>query len=40
MNAPWTGAHAGTRDPFTAYVCDDLTLEVVRTVCDEMGWPQ
>lgn len=40
MNAPWTGAHAGTRDPFTAYVCDDLTLEVVRTVCDEMGWAQ
>jgi pilus assembly protein CpaE len=40
MNAPWTGAHAGTRDPFTAYVCDDLTLEVVRTVCDEMGWLQ
>lgn len=40
MNAPWKSNAAGTRDPFTAYVCDDLTLDVVRTVCDEMGWPQ
>jgi pilus assembly protein CpaE len=23
-----------------AYVCDDLTLDVVRTACDDMGWPQ
>jgi pilus assembly protein CpaE len=40
MNAPWKNAAAGTRDPFTAYVCDDLTLDVVRTVCDDMGWAQ
>ena len=40
MNAPWKSVSAGARDPFTAYVCDDLTLDVVRTVCDDMGWPQ
>jgi pilus assembly protein CpaE len=38
MNAPWKSNAAGTRDPFTAYVCDDLTLDVVRSVCEEMGW--
>jgi pilus assembly protein CpaE len=40
MNAPFKSVAAGARDPFTAYVCDDLTLDVVRTVCDDMGWPQ
>ncbi|MCC6479090.1 pilus assembly protein CpaE [Sphingorhabdus sp.] len=40
MNAPWKSAAAGARDPFMAYVCDDLTLDVIRTVCDDMGWPQ
>jgi pilus assembly protein CpaE len=40
MNAPFKSIAAGARDPFTAYVCDDLTLDVVRTVCDDMGWPQ
>jgi pilus assembly protein CpaE len=40
MNAPWKSNVAGTRDPFSAYVCDDLTLDVVRSVCDEMGWAQ
>jgi pilus assembly protein CpaE len=38
MNAPWKSNASGTRDPFTAYVCDDLTLDVVRSVCEEMGW--
>lgn len=40
MNAPWKSSAAGSRDPFNAYVCDDLTLDVVRSVCDEMGWQQ
>jgi pilus assembly protein CpaE len=40
MNAPWKNNAVGTRDPFSAYVCDDLTLDVVRSVCDEMGWAQ
>jgi pilus assembly protein CpaE len=40
MNAPWKSGVAGTRDPFSAYICDDLTLDVVRSMCDDMGWPQ
>jgi pilus assembly protein CpaE len=40
MNAPWKTNASGTRDPFTAYLCDDLTLDVVRSVCEEMGWAQ
>ena len=38
MNAPWKSNASGTRDPFSAYVCDDLTHDVVRSVCDELGW--
>jgi pilus assembly protein CpaE len=40
MNAPWKSGAAGTRDPFSAYICDDLTLDVVRSMCDDMGWAQ
>jgi pilus assembly protein CpaE len=40
MNAPFKSSAAGTRDPFSAYICDDLTLDVVRSVCDDMGWAQ
>ena len=40
MNAPWKSVSTGTRDPFSAYICDDLSLEVVRNVCDDMGWAQ
>ena len=40
MNAPWKSNATGTRDPFTGFVCDDLTLDVIRSVCDEMGWSQ
>lgn len=40
MNAPWKSVSTGTRDPFSAYICDDLSLEVVRSVCDDMGWAQ
>ncbi len=40
MNAPWKSGVTGTRDPIHAYVCDDLTLEVIRGVCEEMGWSQ
>lgn len=38
MNAPWKTNAAGGRDAFTAFVCDDLTLDVIRSVCEEMGW--
>ncbi len=40
MNAPWKSGVAGTREPINAYLCDDLTLDVVRGVCEEMGWSQ
>lgn len=40
MNAPWKANQAGSRDAFTAFVCDDLTLDTIRGVCDEMGWSQ
>jgi pilus assembly protein CpaE len=40
MNAPWKSGAAGNRDPFSAYICDDLSLDVVRSVCDDMGWAQ
>ncbi len=38
MNAPWKANSTGNRDAFVAYVCDDLTLDTIRSVCDEMGW--
>lgn len=40
MNAPFKSLAAGTKDPFIGFVCDDLTLDVVRSVCDEIGWSQ
>jgi pilus assembly protein CpaE len=40
MNAPWKTNAVGGRDPFSAFLCDDMTLDVVRGVCDEMGWSQ
>ena len=36
MNAPWKAG--GSRDPFEAYVCDVNTYDIVRSVCDDMGW--
>ncbi|MCW5647874.1 MAG: pilus assembly protein CpaE [Sphingopyxis sp.] len=37
MNAPFKAA--GLRDPFNAFVCDDDTLELIRVVVGDMGWP-
>ena len=40
MNAPWSPSRGGApREPFTAFVCDDLTAEVIRPVAVELGWP-
>lgn len=39
MNAPWKPGLAGNRDPFAAYICDDTTLDQLRPVVIEMGWP-
>lgn len=38
MNAPWTPGQAGARDPFAAFICDDATLDLVRSITVEMGW--
>lgn len=39
MNASWTPARsAGLRDPFTAYVCDEQTADMIRSVAVELGW--
>ncbi len=37
MNAAWK-AGASQREPFSAFVCDDNTFDIVRSVCDDMGW--
>src|ERR687891_2117151 len=37
MNAPFQ-ARAGLRDPFTAFVCDDATADLLRPVAVEHGW--
>ncbi|HEX7822246.1 MAG TPA: pilus assembly protein CpaE [Sphingobium sp.] len=39
MNAPWKPLDASTRDPFHAYVSDPHSVEVLRAVVGEMGWP-
>jgi len=38
MNAPFKAA-AGGRDPFQAYVCDEHSLDLLRVVAQELGWP-
>jgi pilus assembly protein CpaE len=37
MNAPFQ-SRAGLRDPFTAFVCDDATADMLRPVAVEHGW--
>ncbi len=37
MNAPFQ-ARAGLRDPFTAFVCDEATADMIRPVAVEHGW--
>ncbi len=39
MNAPWKPGAAGVRDPFAAFICDEGTLDILRSVVTEMGWP-
>ncbi|MCP8892583.1 AAA family ATPase [Sphingomonas faeni] len=38
MNAPWKPGSIANREPFTAYVCDELTAEALRPVVTEFGW--
>ncbi|BAK65030.1 Flp pilus assembly protein ATPase [Sphingobium sp. SYK-6] len=39
MNAPWKPGGPHGRDPFHAYVCDDHSLDLIRAVVQELGWP-
>ncbi|MEP6784264.1 MAG: pilus assembly protein CpaE [Sphingomonadales bacterium] len=39
MNAPWSPSRTGVmREPFTAFVCDDITADSLRPVAIELGW--
>ncbi len=38
MNAPFNPRGAALRDPFTAFVCDDATADLLRPVAVEHGW--
>lgn len=38
MNAPFSPAKIGLREPFVAFVCDETTAEMIRPVAVEMGW--
>ena len=38
MNAPWKPGTQGKRDVFSAFICDDAALDVLRPVVIEMGW--
>ena len=38
MNAPWKPSSSNGRDPFSAYICDENSLDVLRPVVIEMGW--
>lgn len=39
MNAPWKPGMASMRDPFQAYVGDEDSVQLLRTIAAEMGWP-
>jgi pilus assembly protein CpaE len=39
MNAPWKPAGSVQRDAFQAFVCDEHSFDVVRSIAIEMGWP-
>ncbi len=38
MNAPWKTGGMGNREPFSAFICDESSLDVLRPVVIEMGW--
>ena len=40
MNAPFNPRAAALRDPFTAYVCEDATAELLKPIVNEFGWAQ
>jgi pilus assembly protein CpaE len=38
MNAPFNPRGAATREPFTAFVCDDASVELLKPIATENGW--
>ena len=38
MNAPWKPGAGNGRDPYAAFICDEASLDVLRSVVIEMGW--
>jgi pilus assembly protein CpaE len=38
MNAPWKAGIASARDPFHAFVCDDHSFDLLRSLAIELGW--
>jgi pilus assembly protein CpaE len=38
MNAPFNARGASLRDPFTAFVCDEATGDMLRPIAVEHGW--
>jgi pilus assembly protein CpaE len=38
VNAPFNPGRAASRDPFTAFVCDEATAELMRPIAVELGW--
>ncbi len=38
MNAPFNPARTAHREPFTAFVCDEATAEMLRPIAVELGW--
>ena len=38
MNAPFNPARMASREPFTAFVCDEATAELMRPIAVELGW--
>lgn len=39
MNAPWKPGAAGVRAPFLAFACDESSMEAIRPIVSELGWP-
>jgi len=39
MNAPFPPGKQTTRNPFAAYVCDDASVELLKPLVFELGWP-
>jgi pilus assembly protein CpaE len=39
VNAPWKPGSAGVRAPFLGFACDDNSVDGIRAIVSELGWP-